>query len=348
MTFTETVQEALSASVPADRLTDPAVATAVPRQVLLSPLGDATDRPAGRVSVNATPVSGTPELGFVMLKVRLVDPFSAMLGTPNALVMVGGEATVSVAEAVLPSPPLVEVTLPVVLFFTPAVVAVMLTERVHVPAAAMVPPEKVRVVSPAFGTKVPPQLLLAPGVEATAKPEGSESVKPTPRSWFAALGLVMVNVSVVVPPGEMFAAPKALLIDGGDRTVTVADAVPPVPPSVEVTAPVVLFFTPGVVAVMLTETVHVPLAATPPAEKFRVVSPALGAKVPHGALAFGVAATCRPDGKASVKLIPVSGVPAFGLVKVNANVAVPLSGIVVIGTVAVPPPDDASPEFVSV
>ena len=152
---------------------------------------------------------------------------------------------------------------------------------------------------------------------------------------------------MVVPPVATFAGPKALLIDGGARTVTLAEAVPPVPPSFEVTLPVVLFFTPAVVAVMLTETVHVPLPATVPPEKVKVVSPALGANVPHGALAFGVAATCRPDGNASVKLTPVNAVE-LGLVKVNANVAVAFSGMVVIGTVAVPPPDAASPVFVSV
>jgi hypothetical protein len=158
----------------------------------------------------------------------------------------------------------------------------------------------------------------------------------------------MVNVSVVVPFSGMLGAPKAVLIDGGDSTVTLADAVLPAPPSFEVTFPVVLFFTPAVVAVMLTEAVHVPLAALVPPVKLRVVSPALGAKVPHDVLAFGVVATCRPEGNASVKLTPVNVVPAFGLVKVNANVAVPFSGIVVIGTVAVPPPDAASPVVVSV
>ena len=38
-----------------------------------------------------------------------------MLAAPNALVIVGGVATVKLAEAVLPVPPLVEVTFPVVL-----------------------------------------------------------------------------------------------------------------------------------------------------------------------------------------------------------------------------------------
>ena len=35
-------------------------------------------------------------------------PFSGMLAAPNALVIDGGEATVKLAEAVLPVPPLVE------------------------------------------------------------------------------------------------------------------------------------------------------------------------------------------------------------------------------------------------
>ena len=51
----------------------------------------------------------------------------------------------------------------------------------------------------------------------------------------------MVNVSVVVPLIGMRDAPKAFVMDGGTRTVTVAAAVPPVPPSSDVTAPVVLF-----------------------------------------------------------------------------------------------------------
>jgi hypothetical protein len=59
VTFTETVQDALEASVPAERLMlpDPATAVAVPPQVLLNALGVATTRPAGRLSVNAIPVS---------------------------------------------------------------------------------------------------------------------------------------------------------------------------------------------------------------------------------------------------------------------------------------------------
>jgi len=116
-TFTETVQLALAASVPAERLIlpDPATAVAVPPQVVLSALGVATTRPAGRLSVKAIPVSARLVLGFWMVNVSDVVPFSGMLAAPKTLVIEGGVATVRFAEAVLPVPPLVEVTFPVVL-----------------------------------------------------------------------------------------------------------------------------------------------------------------------------------------------------------------------------------------
>jgi hypothetical protein len=49
-----------------------------------------------------------------MLKVREVELFSRMLAAPKALVIVGAAATVKLADAVFPVPPLVEVTAPVV------------------------------------------------------------------------------------------------------------------------------------------------------------------------------------------------------------------------------------------
>jgi hypothetical protein len=65
-TFTETVHEALDASVPPERLTEPepATAVAVPPQLLVSALGVATTRPAGRLSVNAIPFNVTLVFGF--------------------------------------------------------------------------------------------------------------------------------------------------------------------------------------------------------------------------------------------------------------------------------------------
>ena len=133
-TLTETVQLALAANVPAERLMlpEPATAVAVPPQVLFKALGVATTRPAGRLSVKAIPFSVTPVFGLLMVKVSDVVPFSGMLAAPNALVIDGGEATVKLAEAVLPVPPLVELTAPVVLVYCPEAVPVTFATRVAV------------------------------------------------------------------------------------------------------------------------------------------------------------------------------------------------------------------------
>src|SRR5450759_1890552 len=96
--------------------------------------------------------------------------------------MVGGLATVMLAEAVLPVPPFVELTAPVVLFFTPEVVPVTFTERVHVLLIATVPPVRPTVVAPAAAENVPAQVLLTFGVLATCRPAGNGSEKATPLS----------------------------------------------------------------------------------------------------------------------------------------------------------------------
>ena len=54
---------------------------------------------------------------------------------------------------------------------------------------------------------------------------------------------------------------NALAIDGGATTLTLAEAVPPVPPSVEVTLPVVLFCCPAAMPVTFTENVQEVLCA---------------------------------------------------------------------------------------
>src|SRR5205085_4186848 len=86
-------------NVPALRLTLllPAVALSVPLHVLLVFGVEATCKPAGRMSLKPTPVRASPELGFVISKVKLVVPFSGIVVAPNALIMVGGLATVRVA-----------------------------------------------------------------------------------------------------------------------------------------------------------------------------------------------------------------------------------------------------------
>jgi hypothetical protein len=62
-----------------------------------------------------------------MVKVNEVDPFSGIEAAPKALVIVGGVATVRFDEAVLPVPPLVEVTLPVMLVYCPEAAPVTVT-----------------------------------------------------------------------------------------------------------------------------------------------------------------------------------------------------------------------------
>ena len=113
------MQLVLAATVPPDKLTedDPAVAVAVPPQVLLRLGVDATTRPAGKLSVNAKPVSASPVFGLLMLKLSVVVPFSGMLDAPKDFVILGGLATVRLALAVFPVPPLVEVTLPLMFVY---------------------------------------------------------------------------------------------------------------------------------------------------------------------------------------------------------------------------------------
>lgn len=116
-TFRLMLHDAFPASVPPVRVMEdePATAVVVPPQVLASAFGVATLSPAGSGSVNDRPVRGVA-FGLLMLNVKLVVPFTKMVAAPNALVMVGlGVPTAKLALAVLPVPPFVEVTLPVVL-----------------------------------------------------------------------------------------------------------------------------------------------------------------------------------------------------------------------------------------
>ena len=159
----------------------------------------------------------------------------------------GGATTLTLAVAVPPVPPSVEVTLPVVLVCRPAAMPVTFTENVQEALAAIVPPLRLITFVPAVAVIVPaPQVPVRPfGVEIT-RPAGSVSLKPTPVSATVVFGLVMVKLSEVEPFSGMLAAPKAFAIVGGATTVMEALDVLPVPPLVEVTW-TLLFFTPAVV-----------------------------------------------------------------------------------------------------
>jgi hypothetical protein len=82
-----------------------------PPQFPLSPFGVATTRPEGKLSVNATPVSEPAlAIGLVIVKLSEVEPFRGIVAAPNDFAIVGGDATLRLAVAVLPVPPFVELT----------------------------------------------------------------------------------------------------------------------------------------------------------------------------------------------------------------------------------------------
>jgi hypothetical protein len=265
--LTENVQDAPDAIVAPARLTalEPApLVMAPPPQDPVRPLGVETTRPDGRLSVKATPVNEIElTAGLVTVKVSDVVPFSGIDAAPNDLVMLGGARTLRLAVAVLPVPPLVEVTALVVFVKSPEAVPVTLTEKVQELFTARAAALSVTELEPAADAMVPPPHdPVKPFGVATSIPAGNVSVKATPESALAlAAGLVIVKVSEVVPLRAMVGAPKDFVMLGGATTEMLAEAVPPVPPSVEVVAPVVLFCMPAAIPVTLTEKEHDALAA---------------------------------------------------------------------------------------
>jgi hypothetical protein len=262
-TSTLKVHDAAWLTTPLDRLIkdDPATAVTDPLQVLLTLGVGATTSPAGRLSVNATPLRVTLLFGLLMMKLTEVVPFRGIVVAPNALLIVGGLATVRVAVLlVAPVPPLVELTAPVVLgILFPDCVPVTFTTIVQLaPGVVTLPPDRLIVVVLAAAVTVPPQVLLTPGVLATCNPLVSVSLNATPNSAVVlAAGLVMVKVTVVVPFSGTLVAPNALVMVGGATTVMGAVLlVVPVPPCVEVMAPVVLSALPAAVPFTSTLSVH--------------------------------------------------------------------------------------------
>jgi hypothetical protein len=187
-----------------------------PPQVPVKPFGVETVNPAGKGSEKPTPVSAIEVFGLVTLKLRLVLPPTAIDIAPKLLVMEGGFATVRLAVEVLPLPPLVDETV-TELLFVPGAVPVTFTEKVQLAEAVSVAPDKVTDPDPPVAVIVPPpQVPVKPlGVE-TAIPAGKVSVKATPVSAIDVFGLVTVKLRLVLPPTAIDAAPKLLVMDGGE------------------------------------------------------------------------------------------------------------------------------------
>src|SRR5438105_5712780 len=133
----------------------------------------------------------------------------------------------------------------------------------------------------------------------------------------------------------------------GAATATLAEAVPPVPPSTEVTALVVLFFAPAVVAVTFTLKVHEALDARVALARLMLLDPVAAVIVPPPQLPvspIGVETT-SPDGNVSVKPTPLN-VEALGLLMVKlsdvdpptAMLATPKDFVIVGGATAITTP----------
>jgi len=224
---------------------------------------------------------------------------------------------------VAPVPPFVDVTGVVVLSNVPAIVGVILTLTVQV--AEMVPLLNVNAISPAVGANVGephPAEAVAFGGFATCRPEGRLSENDTPVSATGLpAGAVSTNVAVLVLPTDAVIGAKDLLITGGEITARVADAVLPLPPFVDVTAPLVLFLFPLVVPSTVTVTVQLLLGRILP--PLNVTDVAVFVTVPPHCAESGAMATLIPLGKLSLKSTPVNGtvlVGGFVIVKVRMDV----------------------------
>ena len=92
VTFTLKVQDAEAARVAPDRLTEDEPAAAVmvpPPHEPVRPFGVETTSPAGKLSVNATPVSELPVFGLLIVKLSALVPFNRTAAGLNDFVICG-------------------------------------------------------------------------------------------------------------------------------------------------------------------------------------------------------------------------------------------------------------------
>ena len=187
--------------------------------------------PAGRLSVNAAPVSGLPlELFIWMVKVDTPPP--GIVAGANVLVPVGEESvdTESVALAGVPllTPWLVEsAPAGIVLMWLPGTVEVTSAWKVQLPG---VEPTWAGIVAPLIAseplpaaavTVAPEQVVEAFGVGAITTPAGRESVTAAPVKSVNA-SLKRKTVKVEVPAGVMPVGVKLLFSEAFPSSVEAA------------------------------------------------------------------------------------------------------------------------------
>jgi hypothetical protein len=210
-----------------------------------------------------------------------------------------------------------------------ATVPVTFAEIVHVLAAATDPPLSESEELPATPVTVPLHVVARFGTAAIVMPLGSASASAIPESAIAPEAvLLIVTVSVDVPPDVIDVGENALLRLTGGATVKTAlagDAL--VAPCVVVSAlaGIVFVYVPAADAVTFTAIVHVAFAPTLPPLSAADDAPATAVTVPpvHVVEADGVVAIVTPDGKLSVRPMPLSAaapLAVFATVIVNVDV----------------------------
>ena len=140
------------------------------------------------------------------------------------------------------------------------------------------------------------------------------------------VGLVMVRVRVEVPFSAMLVGENALVMVGGISTEMFAVAVAPVPPSFELTLPVVLVLVPDVVLVTLPVMVQLLLVGMEPPLMLTVLLPTPPPlNVAPEQLVVAAVEKVIPVGRVSLTATPVRGtVLAAGFVIVMVIVEVPV------------------------
>ncbi len=213
--------------------TEFAVNVAVPPQTVAL-AGIAATRPAGKLSVKPTPVSDDEAFGLVMVKVSVVLWPILIDAAPKFLRIDGGEGALTPTEAVaaLPGSLSLEVTVLVVLFFAPAVLAVTFTENVQLaPAPSVAPVRDTFEPAAVAAIEPPPHDPVRPLGVATTSPEGKLSVKLTLVSDVGdVFGLLMVKDRLVLCPIVIDVVPN-VLVNCGESAFTVITSVPLLPPA---------------------------------------------------------------------------------------------------------------------
>lgn len=260
----------------------------------------ATVKPAGSVSLIATPVRATVlAAGLVIVKSRDDVAFKAIETGLNAIATDGGAFTIRLTVLLTaPATGVCVVVTPEVEFgFEPVALLVTGKVTVQLPLAGIVIPVKLKAVAPApkvlgvvpthVPPTAPPTALMFVSVSLNDPPVSAEPFE-----------LLKVNVTVELPPEEIVVGLKAFAIVGAAKTIRFGVLLPE--PAVAVwsvvTPEVVLGFVPSVLLVTEKMTVQLPLdgiviplklkAVAPPTSVFGVVPTQVPVTEPPAALIF--------------------------------------------------------------